>query len=526
MSCSAARSRTSGCSRNATSSAAAGLLAGGRARVRDQARPHARGRLREPAEGCARAPPCRLRRLARTQRRGPRRARAAARATTTRRRSARGPRSCLARSRRAGRAAARARRSSGRAGPPTRPSAATRSTKAWPCCTGRSSWSRTPAAGEIWQAIGHANALKFDGPPFREAMEKAIELGGPPAELYTELALQTVRRSGNVDSRDMIPSSSTGGWNARSSSRRKALPPIRRRSPHWRCGRRTRMRHARSKPSAERLGDDELRSTRACGAHRGGVAIRRPRSGSRRGRRAPRAARRDLSAGRPPFRSHAGYRGQSRPGQAVRGREPSSQLTEMVEGLTAHHRLHGIHMRLRVEALAGRWDAVRPLTATRSERLKRTRPLPVRVTSGAPSLCARERAVRRRRPKPAGSRCTPTRSGSRARRNLTRQGSGWHLFSTTSPRSGDWSIPGARRVRADGSSTGGGAARCARRPRRSRADRVRRPGMAEAGDVLEPFALRALGVARSDAQLLGQAAARFAAMHLEWHAAETRKLLS
>jgi hypothetical protein len=46
------------------------------------------------------------------------------------------------------------------------------------------------------------------------------------------------------------------------------------------------------------------------------------------------------------------------------------------------------------------------------------------------------------------------------------------------------------------------------------------------GTYVEPFALRALGVAREDPQLLGQAAARFAAMDLEWHAAETRKLLS
>ena len=49
---------------------------------------------------------------------------------------------------------------------------------------------------ELWHLIGHANALRFDGAAFREAMEKAIDLGGPPAELYTELALQAVRRSG------------------------------------------------------------------------------------------------------------------------------------------------------------------------------------------------------------------------------------------------------------------------------------------------------------------------------------------
>jgi hypothetical protein len=51
-------------------------------------------------------------------------------------------------------------------------------------------------------------------------------------------------------------------------------------------------------------------------------------------------------------------------GRLAAAAHASSQLSEMVEGLTAHHRVHGVHMRLRVEALAGRWDAVTPLTST------------------------------------------------------------------------------------------------------------------------------------------------------------------
>jgi hypothetical protein len=41
---------------------------------------------------------------------------------------------------------------------------------------------------------------------------------------------------------------------------------------------------------------------------------------------------------------------------------------------------------------------------------------------------------------------------------------------------------------------------------------------------LEPFALRALGIVREDAALIEQATARFEAMGLDWHAAETRRL--
>jgi hypothetical protein len=45
------------------------------------------------------------------------------------------------------------------------------------------------------------------------------------------------------------------------------------------------------------------------------------------------------------------------------------------------------------------------------------------------------------------------------------------------------------------------------------------------GTYLEPFALRALGLVREDETLVGQAAARFEAFGLEWHAARTRALV-
>jgi hypothetical protein len=44
------------------------------------------------------------------------------------------------------------------------------------------------------------------------------------------------------------------------------------------------------------------------------------------------------------------------------------------------------------------------------------------------------------------------------------------------------------------------------------------------GTYLEPFALRTLGLARSDRTLTEQAVERFEAMGLGWHAAKTRAL--
>jgi hypothetical protein len=42
---------------------------------------------------------------------------------------------------------------------------------------------------------------------------------------------------------------------------------------------------------------------------------------------------------------------------------------------------------------------------------------------------------------------------------------------------------------------------------------------------LEPFALRALGYARGDEDLIQQAVERFEAMGLDWYATETRRLV-
>jgi dipeptidase E len=51
------------------------------------------------------------------------------------------------------------------------------------------------------------------------------------------------------------------------------------------------------------------------------------------------------------------------------------------------------------------------------------------------------------------------------------------------------------------------------------------PKWLQAGTFAEPFALRALGVARDDQALLRQALERFEALELSWHVAQTRRLL-
>lgn len=52
------------------------------------------------------------------------------------------------------------------------------------------------------------------------------------------------------------------------------------------------------------------------------------------------------------------------------------------------------------------------------------------------------------------------------------------------------------------------------------------PVLVQAGTMVEPFALRALGAARGDDELLAQADERFAAFGLEWHRSQTERLLA
>jgi hypothetical protein len=52
------------------------------------------------------------------------------------------------------------------------------------------------------------------------------------------------------------------------------------------------------------------------------------------------------------------------------------------------------------------------------------------------------------------------------------------------------------------------------------------PELVQPGTTVEPFALRALGVARRDDELLSRADERFAALGLEWHRAQTERLLA
>jgi tetratricopeptide (TPR) repeat protein len=386
--------------------------------------------------------------------------------------------------------------------------------------------SDTHKQAELWREIGHANALKFDGESFRAAMEKAIELGGPSAELYTELALQTARRSGmwkRQPDRELIDA-----WVDRALELSEEGTPTRARAlaavALWRKDE-TAARALQA--IAEQLGDVDLQSSALAAladvAWADGDYSRARPWVEERLRLLPRlsdpddrhfaqmrAVDLDLATGRIPL-----------------ARERSIAFEEMVQGLTPHHRLHGVSCRINVETFAGRWDDVRLLAANAERAVDANRETP--CTGGVPTLlycalaslrCGDDGEANRLEARANAQRleanawhCAPAKLGLAAVRNdhpeLRR------LLASYAPRLSPDVFEGVAAVLDALVALGD----------RERID-PEAPRWARSGTYLEPFALRALGFAHDDEVLLEQATARFEAMELDWHAEETRRLIS
>jgi len=193
---------------------------------------------------------------------------------------------------------------------------------------------------------------------------------------------------------------------------------------------------------------------------------------------------------------------------------------ELARGLTPHHRLHGAGTQVLVETFAGRWDGVREL----SERAERAvdenagTPCPQNVTTLlhcalAAVLRGDEREGRRLEEKaeaigmqgwrfwfdPPRIRLALARGDLDALPPLV-EDSPWDAIEPPAALLDAHTALGDREGIED------------------EAPKWLRPGT-----YVEPFALRALGLVREDAELVEQAAQAFDALGLPWHAARTRE---
>jgi hypothetical protein len=217
-------------------------------------------------------------------------------------------------------------------------------------------------------------------------------------------------------------------------------------------------------------------------------------------------------------------------GRLREARRLAIEHADVVEPLSAHHRLHGVAVLLEVEELAGGWDGVLQLAA-RTEAV---------VEANLATPCIRNARSLLVTALAAAYRGEPERAKSLEGRgnDVAMEGYGFVLAAprarlallderldvveellpllATYQRGQSWfSLPSAA-ARLDALAAIGD-----RKTVEAEASAVGRPKT-----YLEPFALRALGLAREDESLLEQAIARFEAMHLDWYADETRKLVA
>jgi hypothetical protein len=217
-------------------------------------------------------------------------------------------------------------------------------------------------------------------------------------------------------------------------------------------------------------------------------------------------------------------------GQFADARRLARLHDEVTAPLTPHHRLHGVAILGEVEELLGGWERIRELEDRTRTAVEENTSTPCVRNARALLVCAvasealgdgeRSLALEERADGLGIDGYGLVLDIPRLRLALARQDLALaeRLLETPIPERGwyrGWMALSTIVTRLDGLAAVGD---------RSRVEAEARPCL-RAGTYFEPFALRALGVVREDEQLLEQAAGRFEALGLEWHAGQTKAFL-
>jgi len=384
---------------------------------------------------------------------------------------------------------------------------------------------------ELWREIGLCNALKFDGEAFWTAMQRSLEVcpdRATCADTYGLLAFHTASRSGMWrvrPDREVI-----GEWVERA---------LELSEPGTAARARGLIARAYGDPSvslnaaveagaiADRLGDPELRSyawharaKAAFDAQRYDEAVAC-------------VERRFELVDEITDPDHlSDLYGESIPYCAAVGRfreawRIAERADEISSRLTPHHRVHGVSFLLELEELLGGWERIAELRE-RTERcvdanlntpcIRNMRSL--LVCAAATVELGREREgdlIEARAEEFGMAGHDYVLSAPRTRLALAR-GDGERLREIVAlpfAPAGAWHGVAQLSTRLDGL--------VATRDKRVEEEALRflRPG-----SYVEPFALRALGIVREDEELIARAQDRFRALGLDWHAAQTERLLA
>jgi class 3 adenylate cyclase len=382
----------------------------------------------------------------------------------------------------------------------------------------------------IWREIGRAHALNYAGEDFWTAMERSLELSSDATlsgETYAELALQTSIRGGmwsRAPDDELVD-----GWieqalelaDPHGPARVKALTA--RTFWHRPHSIDTAVEAAQL---ADRLGDPELRAL-AYTARSYATFAAFDFDEAMRWADNARALETEV---RDPDLLVELYFNALPPsvarGDFDRARALAGHHDELNSRLSSHHRVHGVAVMLEVEEQLGGWDRIASLTGMAENRVEENLSTPCVRNSRSLFLCALANTY-------AGNPSEARRLEERAE-ELSFEGFGLTLdgprirlaISRGELEKVERLVTGRSSTQAFylGSQTAllDGLAAIGDRERVEEAT----PRLLEPGTYLEPFALRALGLVREDQQLVDQAAERFEALGLAWHAEQTRKLVA
>jgi class 3 adenylate cyclase len=377
----------------------------------------------------------------------------------------------------------------------------------------------------IWQLIGHACALKYDGEGFWEAMRQALDIGGPTAEVYADLALETGQRYGMwIRQPDMTL---LDGWIERALELAAKGSRTQGKAFAARALGYDDEAAARSALAiAERLGDLDLRCTALSTLSSAALAQKEFGQAC--------ALMDQVMAHLPELNNPDASSTEMliaffvylRSGNLDAAERASAMATETAAGLTAHHRLHAAAWQILLPSATARWDEARALAAE-AERV-----VDANLAAATPCVfnvsillyCAAASAQ-------AGDEDEARRLESKAQ-SLGMEGGRWYqgwfepprirlalarndlgALAEAAPAEFDWEW--------EPTSTFLDALAALQDRERIEAEA---PKWLQPRTFAEPFALRALGIARTDQALLTQALERFEALELTWDAEQTRRL--
>jgi class 3 adenylate cyclase len=381
---------------------------------------------------------------------------------------------------------------------------------------------------DLWREIGRANVFKFDGEAFWTAMLSSLEGTTDPAtvaDTYSILAFHTATRAAmwkRRPDRDLI-----SGWIDRALELSEPDAPARARALIARTyfdpeGSGEAAREASG--LADRIDDMELRSwawdARSTVAYSRGDYDEAYAWAERRFDIVPMVTDPDHIALIYMF----GLPACLATGRFQEARRISKAHDEVTGNLTPHHRMHAAWLLIDVEAAGGCWDVVRNLTSRAESAVAANIATPCATNVRSLLDCAL-----------ANVHHGDEKEARRLERCAEDLGMEGYSFDDVNVeiaiargdlgeverRLSEWNPEGFLDIK-------GSIARLNALVALERRAEIEKgaPAFLKPGMYVEPFALRELGYARGDDELIQQAIERFDAMGLDWHTAKTRSLMS